>query len=699
MSSQALYYDLAENKWLPSSEVSLATKEIEDLSVTVVMEAEEKRWVWCSSHRQFELLSETAGLTLMTAEGCEMIGLPALFSYGPAHACEKVPVRWLVSHLDGSDSAFARTDVLKIRLLRSNEPHFGITPRKTWFSYGNRIYNMADGTARSLIFEGYPDDILPFIFGKLQDATRDIYGIRPALPEYAMSSRDALTAFIYRPYDLGCYYLSGYIREMDEVPRDCKNAYYIFCERLGIRPPKSLKKIYARNPYALPMYRTLLELGFTDYNLMLPFFEGKKIGDYDFTDHNMFGLPFLDVGEEDKKEKDNDIKTDLPEPEPYRRHGDMISQEEIDALLNGGFIGKLYTCWERIKSMVDFFMEAKGEKVTAHRLLAYTKGGPVGWQSDVCRMLFDNANRETLPQELYADFLKHGFSHALHDRLVTEINRKQYGHEEIKYYPDELDWECEVLGYKFELPAYTDDIALIGQNMGNCVASYIGDAKSKNCAILTLRHGEDYVACIEISGNGLSIRQALGNHNRRLDGEVLQIVNTWHELMLLRDENSYLLPGDSKSLDMIPIHEFHSIEDRDNYSIYSLEKLLALPQTEQRKGYFRTLATKVVTSIYRSDKARHDLLGEMPSSISQDERRLLQVRCPVLRPVADAAYAGNGEAQLVMSMLYQECDIQILPANVARQQFWRKKSEEQNTVGFPFILRRMEGPKRQERRP
>ena len=696
MSSQALYYDIAENKWLPSSDVSLATKEIEDIPVTVVMEAEEKRWVWCSSHRRFELLSKTDCLTLTTAEGCEMTGLPALFSYNPAHNCEKVPVRWLVKHPDGSDSALVGTDVLKIRLLSSNEPNFGITPRRTWFSYGNRVYNMADGTARSLIFEGYPDDILPFIFKKLQDATRDIYGIRPAISEKAMTSRDALTAFIYHPYDLGCYYLSGYIRGMSEIPRDCKNTYYIFCEKLGIKPPKSLKKIYAKNPYALPMYRTLLELGFTDYNLMLPFFEGKQIGDYDFADRNMFGLPFLDADEENEKKKDTEITTDLPEPEPNRRRGDMITQAEIDALLNGGFIGKSYTCWERIKSVVDFFMDAKGEKVTAHRLLAYTKGGPVGWQSDVCRMLFDNDNRETLPQELYTDFLKHGFSHALHDRLVTEINRRQYGHEEIKYYPDEMDWECEVLGYKFELPVYTDDIARIGQNMRNCVASYIGDAKSKKCAILTLRRGEDYVACIEISGNGLAIRQALGNHNRRLDGEVLQIVNTWHELMLLRDENGYLLPGDSKPLDMVSMREFHSVQNRKNYALYPLESLLALPEAEQGSGYFRTLATKVVTSIYRSDNLRRNLLGEMPSSTNQDERELLQVRCPVLRPVADAAYAGNGEAQLVMSMLYQESDMQILPANVARQQFWWKKADEQNTVGFSFVLRHMEEPKGQE---
>ena len=166
--------------------------------------------------------------------------------------------------------------------------------------------------------------------------------------------------------------------------------------------------------------------------------------------------------------------------------------------------------------------------------------------------------------------------------------------------------------------------------------------------------------------------------------------------MLLRDENGYLLPGDSKPLDMVSMREFHSVQNRKNYALYPLESLLALPEAEQGSGYFRTLATKVVTSIYRSDNFRRNLLGEMPSSTNQDERELLQVRCPVLRPVADAAYAGNGEAQLVMSMLYQESDMQILPANVARQQFWWKKADEQNTVGFSFVLRHMEEPKGQE---
>ena len=242
------------------------------------------------------------------------------------------------------------------------------------------------------------------------------------------------------------------------------------------------------------------------------------------------------------------------------------------------------------------------------------------------------------------------------------------------------DLECEINGFRFELPRHTDELAEIGREMHNCVASYTSKTKYHDCTIIVVRKDNCCVACIEIDRSGNNIKQALGVNNERLTGDVRIAVILWVKKMLLFDESSELNMDEFTISDGQNV-EYRNINDKISYFLYTVKELLSLAKEERGRGFYRALATKVVTKQIYNDRIFLPELHEIPN---KDERVYIHKVCPSLDCIIEDAMNGIEEAQIVMYELYQ----QYLPSNLERKNFWYMKTRF-IYYDFPKLFRRV----------
>ncbi len=682
MTCRELYYDIHTHKWESCTDEAWLGKEIEDIPLVIVMEREDEYYVWCKKHTMYELIKDNQGIEWHT-DSCVMHGFPVCFPHQnnkKSHIIEdytdydglkketKIPVRWRLTSDEKKSMFYIGVDICELRFY---DGLLGAVTRIKKYLYGVSSYNLLNEERK--YFQKtipYPKSVVQHTLDMMADMIKGIYNIKPNIPADKICDEESIIAFMFRPFDMNCIELTRYVPVSKCVPKDCKNAYHIFCEQLGIKPPKGLKKIYYHNPLALPMYRALQELGFRDYNLIRIFFDEAKIGRMDFARCEACDFPFWDDTDYEALEREKQ-KRDRERADRRSETG-MITQEEIDALLCGGEFERIerqreHREWTQLKFMTEWMIKEKGEMVTAWRLHKYTKNGPKGWQQDVSNMIyqyFDN-----LSEKSKQNFLDKGFSIALHDNLVYEINHFDYVRREINYYGYEEDFECEINGFRFELPRYTDELADIGKEMNNCVASYIPHIDGfRNSLIIVVRKEGHCEACIEVDLRNCCIEQAFGASNEYLTGDVLVAVTIWAEKMLLRDSNHCLNRNELSNIYRERI-VCRNIPGRKTYFLYTLKELLSLPAEERENGFYRALTTKFVTFAFNNDIYPQNIsIREIPS---RDERKYIHTLFPQLDCVIEAAIKEVTEAQSAMFKLYEE----FLPRNRVRIQYWACKSE------------------------
>lgn len=686
MQERELCYSINEQDWIICDDAIAKNKEIEDIPVLFVMKYCDEYYIWCKNHSRFEKLIENES-NIWYTESCVLQGIPVCFNYDDIeqmrwchysdyNKVKQVPIRWRLKGYDDKPVLLVGVDICEIIMWRSSEPLFGYSPRIRKYLYGNTSYNLA--TEDIYYFQkdiSYPSKVTESAIDLLRGIAGRLYGLKPVVAKHMMEKKDSIRAFLFRPYDMNCYFVKGYL-DTTKVPKDCKNAYHILCEQLEVAPPKGLKKLYHYNAYVVPMYRVLKELGFVDYNLFRPFFKGDKVGDLDFNKRDKWQFPFWN------NDECNEQIIKKPKPPRQPQNNAMITQEEIDALLLAGLPDiyntiRDFETWDKVKFLVGWVIREKGEKSAARRLLDYTKAGPLRWQTDISNMLYEHFDE--ISDEVKTEFLMKGFTRSVHDNLAYETNHLECVREEIYYLPFVDDWECEINGYKFEVPKYTDELADIGRELNNCVGSYVKKVLHRNCFIVAVRKDGGCQACIEIDGEGKQIIQALGQNNNSLSGEVLTAVVLWTYKMLLSDGTLELLTLDFHQENKED-NVYKNINDRISYFLYNIKELLSIPKEERGRGFYRALATKVVTrEFYR----RENLIG-MPTlnEVGNDERAYINRVCPDLVPILEDAINGSIEAQMVMSELYK----QFFPYNVVRSEYWYMKNRDY-FYNFPSLSR------------
>jgi hypothetical protein len=115
----------------------------------------------------------------------------------------------------------------------------------------------------------------------------------------------------------------------------------------------------------------------------------------------------------------------------------------------------------------------------------------------------------------------------IHDALTRVLDQYDSKNENIRSLYTDKDLSCEmVIGdYHIKLADDTDELRTIGRYMRHCVGtSYADTAHKKHCIIASVMKGPIYKVCMELSGDGTTLKQAKTYDNKKPKGELLEVV-------------------------------------------------------------------------------------------------------------------------------------------------------------------------------
>lgn len=186
----------------------------------------------------------------------------------------------------------------------------------------------------------------------------------------------------------------------------------------------------------------------------------------------------------------------------------------------------------------------QGEVIASRKIInAYVNNMPY-CINDIGRMSINYIN-------LYKsdDIDLYGSIKEIHDRLMKLTGGMQtpLSKEDLKpyrYSEESYNLLYENNGYSFYLAKNGKELATIGVELNNCVASYSRDVRRGKCLIVPVIFENEYKICIELNPTegGTSkykLRQAKLNSNKEVynDKEALEVVRKWMELNAIEDSS------------------------------------------------------------------------------------------------------------------------------------------------------------------
>lgn len=425
MDELVLFYDIFSQKWKRYTDYNPEGV----VSKLVVMCYDDLMLLY--NDNRWEIITCYNESYICTTAGTQKKGIPVFFTYDDNKSSYKVPVLWRINFSPSKEVAVIYSEYYDLQIT-GNTNHLGELKIKSY--YGNCTYNLHGDKCYAMKAYEQPSRkaIMDAYQIMVEEAHKNGKNI-PMIMQEELQGDDYLQvfikAFLYGFYDGNFYNLYNCFRDMGFIPNKCTDIYPFLCKKLRINPPKDVKDMYSVNPHVLPMYKTLLELKIKDINNMLPFLKGKKIGPIDFDDPQI-KLPFL-AG---KYELDSDNL-----PADYNTDCDEITQDEIDALLNGGGIDsgfgncyyrytvETYSEWKNLKYVVSSFVEKKGEDIAVNYLQQYTQGSALFWQNDLCRLIHERYS--DIPEDLLEKFWDKGLERGIYDQILRRVVIPVFKHE------------------------------------------------------------------------------------------------------------------------------------------------------------------------------------------------------------------------------------------------------------------------------
>lgn len=341
-----------------------------------------------------------------------------------------------------------------------------------------------------------PPIVADAVLDALRESTRLTLGIRPSVLS-RMQGKRKIMAYIKRPFDLNAVFLKKFLQvtdaEFDRLfPYEEKNLYQRICRYLNIRPPKSLRRAYTLNPYAIVWYMLFLEWGVRDVNFMRPFF----------------------------------LLNDRVGPAIINRF--YFDKETGCVEINDAENWDMHCSWDAVLRYCRLLKHRKGERRMMRWLYRYSAQEFLTQdQQDTLEMFaeYEGLLSEALTEKLCEE----GLTARVHDRIsreAAELSMQSGNIHELPCDPLCLAAECDVNDYRFRLIQNTVDLVDAGIRMKNCVASYQRRIMDGNSSIFVVRHDGSLVACLELN-RARQIVQARGPQNCRLTGELSEVCRLW----------------------------------------------------------------------------------------------------------------------------------------------------------------------------
>ena len=458
---------------------------------------------WCSVHKKWEPCIRTA-----TGQLYFVCGKPIRSQFASID-------KWTISSVETKIEELRELIQLKVNLVYAT---FEDNSKRYFYEY--KIFSFYMKTGAVISYESsenikhvkinLPAAVTKDIQAKLQSYAKKIFGTG-----YSNSSPksgiEALSDYVTCPAcpqmsDLRHFLGKKYTRIVD---RKSQNPYQEVCNAIHIKPFKRMRRIFDKNPLALPVYAVLKSWGFRDVNVMTKFLE----------DAELCKMYFSDI------EYDWESKRIVAKDENYR--GPMFYAVRADAKDIITIVGR----WAAESLLVQ------NEKITMNHLIKAMKDGHHNF-FDAAQMYYSRGI--AIPEALKDRIKKECFTQAVHDELVRVFpdtfslwDEGPKGNIEIPYLQSDKILETEIFdaqgcAYRFILPKNTDELYNLGKAMHNCVGyCYRQSAIRRSCIIVGLAYGPQFIACIQIDTSTMCIVQAKGICNGKLRGIPRQLIINW----------------------------------------------------------------------------------------------------------------------------------------------------------------------------
>ena len=636
MLDAAFQYDYAKNEWAQCTQPAYVQKDIEKLPHTLIVAYQNetakdisalRHYVCCPLHHKMEEVKDADREHLVTVDGCVFGGLMALGVFpdqNSYHARSKilyVPFRWRIFQRNANEPINIACDVAEVqrgrvwihqnRYWRTFSIAANISTRKLLIATLKESYRLAARPWTEIVDLEIPDIVVDTAIDALRESVRYKFGIKPSVLSQ-MKGHAKITAFIERPFDLNIVYLKNFLqrfiqKDFDQVfPYEQKDNYREICRLLEIQPPKSLRKAYACNPYAIVWYMIFRQWNIKDINLMRPFFA------LDFSITSLYLHKFY-----------------------FNTQSNRVERKWNEA----------QTEWNALEHYASWLIGQKGEKFFLNWLYRMST------EKILTRLEWDilipfHQYYAKLSAEVKKLLLRDGLTPYVHDAISWEVARLSENGKNIQlmYEDDILAYECSINGYEFHLAHETRDLHLFGMALKNCVASYFSRVVGYTSIIVAVRHAGKYAACIELQ-KGCHIVQALGVYNERLNGELLLACRSWAKLKKLAvDVNHLDLPLESNLQDWTTA-TVEELPYQKAIAEMNAEELLAMPKDTIHRNYYLFLEEALIKHCRKT-------ISAPPWKQFSDEKAYLMYVFPQGERIYEAAFAGNAEARRALGLLY-----------------------------------------------
>lgn len=493
MSDRAFQYDLNSSKWIECTDKKFIESDIENLPSALIFLGEEnfsgKNFLFCPKHKQLEEIILTDGEEVITETFCNALGLFGVENYGK----EIIPLRWRINLSTDNFFVNIAVDCAKIRYYARD-----FTQSFKSFSVSVSIKKHISST-NWIEFE-IPEIIVEAAMEALRESTKAAFGFKPTVITKFQGSKK-IFAYIERPFDPNIIFLKYFFRDFEDFnkifPYDCTDNYKIICQLLEIKPPKSLRRAYAKNPYAIIWYMIFKQWGIRDINFMQKFFL-------------------------------------------------------LDECIGSMYLSKFHFCrnikrvvrieyavkWRAFEYFCKAYLKIRGEKIFMNWLYQASMKGFNQNQVDTIDMFYNYEDK--ISDELKTKLFNEGLTWYIHDAMSMEIGDYLSRQDSVRIIYDKeiMTYESQINGYKFKVVRDTKDLYHIGLELENCVMTYRDKVVERKSIIVVVTFHEKYVACIEIE-NRNAVVQALGRHNELLQGELLFVFNIWTSLKNLEDYSEH----------------------------------------------------------------------------------------------------------------------------------------------------------------
>ena len=204
----------------------------------------------------------------------------------------------------------------------------------------------------------------------------------------------------------------------------------------------------------------------------------------------------------------------------------------------------IYPSLEYQYKVIKRLIDAQGETIAGKKISQAYKNGMGRDLEDIWPMY--ETHLQLYPNE-EVDLT--GSIKEIHDRLITltggayqPFTKKDL--KPFKYTKEEKELEFEHEGYSFKLAHDAKELAVLGNDLKNCVRGYAKRARNKNCYIVAVSFEDKYKICIELepskdSNYKYSLRQAklFANTPVYKEKDALNAVLEWMNVNNIEDKS------------------------------------------------------------------------------------------------------------------------------------------------------------------